>query len=97
MKRTVAGVGGVLAIVISLALLLKVSIGGPGINVGNLWTIALCGVAGVLALEARLGWAAVLLVLGASPAIFGGVAFLYLPSLLLIALASLVPSRTSAS
>ncbi|MBW3594566.1 MAG: GlsB/YeaQ/YmgE family stress response membrane protein [Actinobacteria bacterium] len=56
-----------------------------------MWTIVVGSIAGWLAIRggsrsdgAGLGWAVVLLVLALVPAVFGWVALLYLPSLLLV-------------
>jgi hypothetical protein len=89
-KEVLAKFGGGLAIALSVLLAFAVV---AGANLGIAWTVVLCGAAGALATQLRFTPALVLLVVGAAPAVFGGVAFLYLPSLLLIAAAAFVPAR----
>ena len=68
-------------------------------NALNLWTIALGAIAGVLALQRRptrlaLLLCVILLVAAALPAAIGGVGYLYVPSILLIAFEALMAGRS---
>jgi hypothetical protein len=71
-----------------------VTLSDVGLNPLNAWTIVICGAGGVMAVQGRLGWALSLVVLGAAPALLGGVGLLYGPSVFLIACAGLLPVRT---
>ncbi len=68
-----------------------------GINVGNSLTIFGCGLAGFIAVVARGRWmivaSIILMIVGAAPALIGGVAWLYLPSVLVLVVALVVPDR----
>jgi hypothetical protein len=90
-----ARAGGRIAVGLSVLLLFVVAL-GSGLNVLNLWTIALCWAAGLLAIHGRLGVASVVLLVGALPALLGGVGFLYLPCLLLFGLSALCPNEPAA-
>lgn len=88
-RRQLVALGGVSAILISLALLLIVIARRTStLNVVTGWTVVLCGVGGVVALRAvrRTGVAAAatLILVGATPALIGGLGLLYLFSVCLI-------------
>lgn len=86
-----ARLGGALAVVASVALAVIVLVRDVGLNAGNGWTILLGLAAGavVLAQPARtvVLSAAVVLVLGMLPALFGGMGLVYGPSLTLLVFA----------
>ncbi|MBA2443917.1 MAG: hypothetical protein H0V49_01110 [Nocardioidaceae bacterium] len=83
-----ARVGGWLAVGVSVALLGVVLVRDVGLNVLNGWTIVLAAAGGLIAIT-RDGRAArltafALVLLAALPALVGGFALLYIPSLVLI-------------
>ncbi len=84
------------AIVVS-AFILGFALARVGINILNAWTIFGCGLAGFIAVVARGRWmvaaSVILMIVGAAPAIFGGFAYLYLPSVLILLVALVVPDR----
>lgn len=93
--RLASATGGLLAIRISIGLLISLPLRGVEYNTLNLFTTVAAILAGVLALRgsrcvdgAGVGWALTLLILAILPAIFGWVALLYLPSLVLLTLAA---------
>jgi hypothetical protein len=96
MKQGLARLAGAIAIAVSAFLLVAVML-GPGANILNLWTIVVCAVGGIAAWYVRPGWAALMLVVGAAPAMFAGVGFLYLPSLLIAMVAAVARSGESSS
>lgn len=91
-RVTQAGkVGGVLAMLVSGFLFVWVEARDVDFNALNLFTIVVAALAGVLSVRgsrredgAGLGWGIVLLLIAMAPAVFGFVAFLYLPSLILL-------------
>ncbi len=90
-SRLVSASGGGLAILVSIGLLISLPMRGVGYNVLNIWTIVVASIAGWIAIRggsrpdgAGLGWAVVLLLLAILPAVFGWVALLYLPALVLV-------------
>ncbi len=92
-----ARVGGWLAVGVSVALLGVVLVRDVGLNVLNGWTIFLAAAGGLIAIThdgraARLT-AFALILLAALPALVGGFALLYLPSLVLIFLSIWTGSR----
>jgi hypothetical protein len=66
-------------------------------NAANLWTIAICGFAGSLALGSKHAVALVLLILGAAPALPVGVGVLLTPSMFLIAVGLIPDHRETAN
>lgn len=81
----VARFGAWLAVAISGALAVWVSSREVGLNVANGWTIISAATAGVVVLLWAKRWACVLaaflILLALVPAVFGGIGFLYVPSL----------------
>jgi hypothetical protein len=94
--RLASRLGGGLAVLVSVGLLISLPLRDVGYNALNMWTIVLASVAGWLAIRGGghrdgvgLGWAMGLLVLAILPALFGWVGLLYLPSLVLVFIGAL--------
>ena len=95
MTDGIGRIGGALALAFAVLLGFVVMVGTEP-NAANLWTIALCGSAGALALGSRHMIALVLLILGVAPALAGGVGVLFVPSIFLLAV-GLIPSHRQAA
>ncbi len=89
-------VAGWVAIVVS-AFISGFAVARVGINIFNAWTIFGCGLAGFIAVVARGRWmiaaSIILMIVGAMPALIGGFAYLYLPSVLILLVALVLPDR----
>lgn len=96
MKQGLARLGGGFAVAVSVLLVCFVTI-DSGLNALNAWTVIACAAGGLLAIQMRTASALALIIVGAAPALLGGIAFLYLPALLLVAASLLIPMRTSTS
>jgi hypothetical protein len=94
--RSLVVTAGTLTLLVTAALAAIVITRDVGFNPANLWTLVACGLAGVIAVRwpSKPFVVMTLVLVGAAPAVFGGFALLYLPSLALL-LASLVVRPTT--